>query len=44
MTNNYLIPLDDRNFRDVPEIVAFKFGGEMSVFGYITNINDLSES
>lgn len=38
MTNNYLIPLDDRNFRDVPEIVAFKYGGEMSVFGYITNI------
>lgn len=38
MTNNYLIPLDDRNFRDVPEIVAFKYGGEMSVFGYVTNI------
>lgn len=38
MTNNYLIPLDDRNFRDVPEIVAFKYGGEMSVLGYVTNI------
>lgn len=38
MTSNMLIPLDDENFRDNPDIVAFKYGGNMSVFGYVTNI------
>lgn len=38
LTSQFLIPLDDRNFRDIPEIVAFKYGGEMSIFGYVTNI------
>lgn len=38
MTTNMLIPLDDDNFRDNPNIVAFKYGGNMSIFGYVTNI------
>lgn len=38
MTNNFLVPLDDTNFRDDPNIVAFKYGGKMSVFGYVTNV------
>lgn len=38
MTENFLVPLDDNNFRDDPNIVAFKYGGKMSVFGYVTNV------
>ena len=38
MTDCLLIPLEDVNFRDDPEIVAFKYGGKISIFGYITNI------
>lgn len=38
MTDYLLIPLEDANFRDDPEIVAFKYGGKISVLGYITNI------
>lgn len=38
MTNDMLIPFDDKNFRDAPEIIAFKYGGNISIFGYITNI------
>ena len=38
MTTNMLVPLDDEFFRDNPDIVAFKYGGKISVFGYVTNI------
>lgn len=38
MTNDMLVPFDDNNFRDAPEIIAFKYGGNISIFGYITNI------
>lgn len=38
MTEDMLIPLDDNNFRDAPEIIAFKYGGSISILGYITNI------
>ena len=38
MTSNMLIPLDDANFRDNPDIIAFKYGGEMSIMGYVTNV------
>ncbi len=38
MTNNLLIPLNDKYFRDDPNIIAFKYGGLMSIFGYVTNI------
>lgn len=38
MTNNMLMPLEDRSFRDNPEIVAFKYGGQMNILGYVTNI------
>ena len=38
MTSNMLIPLDDKNFRDNPNIIAFKYGGEMTIMGYVTNI------
>lgn len=38
MTKNMLVPLDDENFRDNPDIVSFKYGGNMSILGYVTNI------
>lgn len=38
MTDNMLLPLDDENFRDDPNIVAFKYGGRISALGYVTNI------
>ncbi len=38
MTENMLIPMDDEYFRDNPDIVAFKYGGKMSILGYVTNI------
>lgn len=38
MTQDLLITLDDKNFRDAPEIIAFKYGGCISIFGYVTNI------
>lgn len=44
MTSNMLIPLDDENFRDNPNIVAFKYGGNMSIFGYVTNVVSSSET
>lgn len=38
MTNNILVPFEDKNFRDNPEIIAFKYGGNISILGYVTNI------
>lgn len=38
MTSNMLIPLDDDNFRDNPNTIAFKYGGEISIMGYVTNV------
>lgn len=38
MTANYLIPCNDKKFRDDPNIVAFKYGGNISILGYITNV------
>jgi hypothetical protein len=38
MTKNYLVTLDDSCFRDNPDIFAFKYGGNISVLGYVTNI------
>jgi len=43
MTDYFLIPLDDKNFRDDPNIIAFKYGGDISIFGYVTNIIDAEE-
>lgn len=40
MSQNLLIPIDDDYLRDKPEIIAFKYGGELSLLGYITNIID----
>lgn len=44
MTKNMLFTLDDENFRDDPSIIAFKYGGKLSMFGYVTNIVDQSET
>lgn len=44
MTTNMLIPLDDEYFRDNPDIVAFKYGGNISIFGYVTNIVSTEET
>lgn len=45
MTKDCLIVLNDNNFRDNPQNVAFKYGGKIDVIGYVTNIisedNDL---
>lgn len=38
LTDKLLVPLDDENFRDKPNIIGFKYGGEMTIFGYVTNI------
>ena len=38
MTSNMLIPLDDDSLRDDPDTVAFKYGGKMTILGYVTNI------
>lgn len=38
MTTNMLITLDDENFRDNPNIIAFKYGGKITIMGYVTNI------
>lgn len=38
MTNNMIIPFDDNNFRDDPNIIAFKYGGDVSMFGFITKV------
>ena len=38
MTDKFLIPLLDDYFRDDPNIVSFKYGGKISVLGYITNV------
>lgn len=38
MTENYLVPCNDKKFRDDPNIVAFKYGGNISILGYITNV------
>lgn len=38
MTENLLVTLDDNYFRDNPDIVAFKYGGDISLFGFVTNV------
>ena len=38
MTKECLIVLNDDNFRDDPNNVAFKYGGKIEIVGYITNI------
>lgn len=42
-TETFLIPLTDKYLRDDPDIIAFKYGGAVSVFGYVTNIIDENE-
>ncbi len=37
-SGDYLIATTERFFRDNPDIVAFKYGGKLSVSGYITNV------
>lgn len=36
--SNYLILFDDKNFRDNPNILAFKYGGKMKFMGNVTNV------
>lgn len=38
MTKDCLIVLNDNNFRDNPQNVAFKYGGKIEIIGYVTNI------
>lgn len=41
---DYLISLDDEYFRDKTKVVAFKYGGKMTLIGHLTNIvnNDVN--
>lgn len=34
----YLIVLDDEYFRDKTRVVAYKYGGQMTMLGYLTNV------
>jgi hypothetical protein len=36
--DGYLIPLEEPYFRDNPRTMGFKYGGNITCFGYITNI------
>ena len=36
--DGYLIPLEDKYFRDNPNTIGFKHGGDMTCVGYITNV------
>lgn len=42
---DYLIVLDDEYFRDKTKVVAYKYGGKMTMLGYLTNIvnNNLTQ-
>lgn len=42
---DYLIVLDDEYFRDKTKVVAYKYGGKMTMLGYLTNIvnNDVTQ-
>ena len=37
-SNGFLIPLEDKYFRDNPETMAFKHGGYITCVGYVTNV------
>lgn len=37
-SNGYLMPLDDKYFRDNPQTVGFKHGSDVTCLGYITNV------
>lgn len=36
--DDYLIPLDSEYFREKSNVAAFKYGGEMTMIGYLTNV------
>jgi len=36
--DGYLIPLEDKYFRDNPNTIGFKYGGTMTCVGYISNV------
>lgn len=40
VVNDCLIVLDDEYFRDKSKVIAYKYGGKMTILGYITNISD----
>ena len=37
-SDGYLVPLEDKFFRDNPKTMGFKHGGDVTCVGYITNI------
>ena len=37
-SDGYLIPLEDKYFRDNPQTMGFKHGGNVTCVGYITNV------
>lgn len=36
--DGYLIPLEDKYFRDNPQTMGFKHGGYVTCVGYVTNV------
>ena len=43
LVDQFFLATDDKYFRDNPEMLGFKYGGEISFVGYITNIVDKKE-
>ena len=37
-SDGYLVPLEDKFFRDNPKTMGFKHGGDITCMGYITNV------
>lgn len=37
-SDGYLIPLEDKYFRDNPQTMGFKHGGDVTCVGYVTNV------
>lgn len=34
----FLLPLNNRYFRDAPDLLSFKYGGNITFMGYVTNV------
>lgn len=37
-SQGFLLPLDEKWFRDAPDLLGFKYGGKFTFIGYITNV------
>lgn len=44
VSDGYMIPLENKYFRDNPETMGFKHGGNVTCVGYITNVLKVGDS